>query len=44
MPRPSVRSKVKLGKVFCPTTPLIGQPFGTYFTLGADGRSLEIVD
>lgn len=34
-------SEVKLGKVFCPATPIIGCPYGSMFALAADGKSLE---
>lgn len=39
--RPPARSKVKLGGVSCSATPLIGAPWGSMWTLGPDGKSLQ---
>jgi hypothetical protein len=36
-------SKIKVGKLFVPVTPLIGAPFGAVFTLSADSKHLERV-
>ncbi len=33
--------RVKVGKAFFPADPIIGCPYGTLFTLSADGKSLE---
>jgi hypothetical protein len=41
LPLLAVCRKVKLGKVFCSTKPLVGCPYGSMFTLAADGKSLE---
>jgi hypothetical protein len=37
----SPRSKVKLGRAYFPADPLIGSPFGSIFTVSADGKRLE---
>lgn len=33
-------SKIKIGRGECPSTDLIGHPFGTLFQLSEDGQSL----
>ena len=38
---PHACSKVKLGGSYCSVEPLIGAPYGSIFTLSADGKSLQ---